>query len=155
MEPISSPCLASLNAMHWLCCSSKCMGMDLMLPEYFGDKLRASPQSVGDLQVRHVHAGNEKRHSHRSEEDENRRAALARDGIPQRADGQIRLSGAVARLGNDAFQNRQKFRARSRWRDAWAQACDHAEVEAAFAGAFPVDQGHGPPHLGWREWPDE
>src|ERR1039457_6013092 len=85
----------------------------------------------------------------------NRRAALARDGIPQRADVQIRLSGAVARLGNDAFQNRQKFRARSRWRDAWTQACDHAEVEAAFAGAFPVDQGHGPPHLGWREWPDE
>src|ERR1022692_633061 len=122
---------------------------------YAHSNLRAPPQSAGDQQVRHVHAGNEKRHSHRSEEDENRRAALARDGIPQRADGQIRLSGAVARLGNDAFQNRQKFRARSRWRDAWAQACDHAEVEAAFAGAFPVDQGHGPPHLGWREWPDE
>jgi len=36
MEPISSPCLTSLNAMLWLCCSSMYMGMDLMSPEYFG-----------------------------------------------------------------------------------------------------------------------
>src|ERR1039458_283629 len=126
-------------------------GTRSVAPRYAHSNLRAPPQSAGDQQVRHVHAGNEKRHSRRSEEDENRRAALARDGIPQRADVQIRLSGAVARPGNNTFQNRQEFRARSRWRDAWAQACDHAEVEAAFAGAFPVDQGHGPPHLGWRE----
>ena len=36
MESISSPCLASLNAMHWLCCSSMCMGTGLTSPEYFG-----------------------------------------------------------------------------------------------------------------------
>src|ERR1022692_2276861 len=34
MELISSPCLTSLNAMHWLCFSSMCMGTDLMSPEY-------------------------------------------------------------------------------------------------------------------------
>src|SRR5438128_2444680 len=87
-----------------------------------------------ESEIDDVGAGDEEQEAGRTEQEDERRASVAGDGIAQRLHGDGDHGGVVAELLFEARGNRGKFAARSGEWETVAQPGDHLPVVRAAAG---------------------